>query len=67
MLRRHTMLAAPGLLALPALAATPERETLIQGFSPARLARIAPAMAREIERQSFAGAITCISRITDCP
>jgi len=62
MLRRHTLLAAPGLLALPAIAATPERETLIQGFSPARLARIAPAMAREIERQTFAGAITCISR-----
>lgn len=62
MLRRHAMLAAPSLLAVTAAAATPERETLIQGFSPARLNRIGPAMAREIERQTFAGCVTCIAR-----
>ncbi len=61
--RRTTLLAAPALLAMPsARAATPAQEGLIQGFSPSRLARFRPAMAREIERQTFAGAITHIQR-----
>ncbi len=64
--RRTALLAAPTLLAVPAFpparAATPVQETLVQGFSPARLARIRPAMAREIERNTFAGCISYIAR-----
>ncbi len=60
--RRTALLAAPTILALPARAATPLNETLVQGFSPSRLGRIGPAMARELERQTFAGCTTCIAR-----
>ena len=65
--RRIALLAAPSLAALAAplrqaRAATPLNETLVQGFSPARLGRIAPAMAREVERRTFAGCITAIAR-----
>ena len=59
---RRALLAAPAILAFPARATTPVNETLTHGFSPARLARIAPAMGRQIEAQIFAGAVTCIAR-----
>ena len=62
MQHRRALLAAPALLALPAHATTPVDETAVGGFSPARLARIAPAMNRLIERQVLAGAVTCIAR-----
>lgn len=38
------------------------REFLLQGFSRARLERFGPAMAREIERGSFLGAVALIAR-----
>ena len=60
--QRRALLAAPALLAWPARATTPVNETLVEGFSPARLGRIAPAMARLIERQVIPGAVTCIAR-----
>ena len=59
---RRALLAAPALLAWPARATTPVNETLVEGFSPARLGRIAPAVARLIERQVIPGAVTCIAR-----
>ncbi len=57
--RRTLPVLAGGLLATPALAQT---EALRRGFSPARLDRFAPAMAREIERGSFLGAVALVAR-----
>ncbi len=57
--RRTLPVLAGGLLAAPAVA---QQETLRRGFSPARLDRFAPAMAREIERGSFLGAVALVAR-----
>ncbi|WP_207537125.1 serine hydrolase domain-containing protein [Sabulicella rubraurantiaca] len=59
--RRQLPVIAGGLLAAPSLARA-QNETLRQGFSPSRLDRFAPAMAREIERGSFLGAVGLIAR-----
>lgn len=57
--RRTLPVLAGGLLASPALAQT---EALRRGFAPSRLDRFAPAMAREIERGSFLGAVALVAR-----
>ncbi len=67
MQRRHLALLPAGLLASPAIAPAWAQEAersqdLIQGFSRARLARFQPAMAREVERGSFNGAVALIAR-----
>ncbi|MCU0945571.1 MAG: beta-lactamase family protein [Rubritepida sp.] len=66
MLNRRTLpLLAGGMLAAPAAlrAAEIERpEFLVQGVSRARLERFGPAMAREMERGSFLGAVALIAR-----
>jgi CubicO group peptidase (beta-lactamase class C family) len=64
--RRHLALLTGGaLLPAPSLlrAAEIERpEFLVEGFSRARLERFVPAMAREVERGSFNGAVALIAR-----
>lgn len=67
MQRRHLALLPSGLLATPAIAPAWAQEAersqdLVQGFSRARLARFQPAMAREVERGSFNGAVALIAR-----
>jgi CubicO group peptidase (beta-lactamase class C family) len=60
--RRHSLIAAGGLLAAPALAQQAEDAAQVQGFSRTRLGRFVPAMEREIERGSFLGAVALIAR-----
>jgi hypothetical protein len=60
--RRHSLIAAGGLLAAPALAQQAEDAAQVQGFSRTRFERFAPAMAREIERGSFLGAVALVAR-----
>ena len=61
--RRQSLVLAGGLLGSPALAQQAEdRGSLVQGFSRTRFERFAPAMAREIERGSFLGAVALVAR-----
>ncbi|HZH46352.1 MAG TPA: serine hydrolase domain-containing protein [Roseococcus sp.] len=61
--RRQSFALAGGLLATPALAQQAEDTAgLVRGFSRARFERFAPAMAREIERGSFLGAVALVAR-----
>lgn len=50
------------LLAVPAAHAQSEKSDAVQGMSKARLARIAPVMKEQIERNQFPGAVTLVAR-----
>ena len=57
-----TATAPLGIYASPASASDATRGEVVAGMSRERLARIGPAMKREIERGMFAGAVTLIAR-----
>lgn len=61
--RFSTAMAAAALLAAQGVCAqAPKQEDAVQGMSRARLARIAPVMKEQIERNVFPGALTLVAR-----
>ncbi len=61
-MRRSAAVLAMPLLAALCLAGPASADTVDQGFSADRLARIAPAMTREVEAGTVPGAVTLIAR-----
>jgi CubicO group peptidase (beta-lactamase class C family) len=53
---------AGALFAVPAVHAQSEKSDAVQGMSRARLARIAPVMKEQIDRNMFPGAVTLVAR-----
>jgi CubicO group peptidase (beta-lactamase class C family) len=61
-MRALSLSLAFALLAVPAVHAQSEKSDVVQGMSRARLARIAPVMKEQVDRNMFPGAVTLVAR-----